>query len=237
MGNGTRAIVVEADPIYREGLIRVMTAAGFHAAQAFDGLDPFMTGVEPSSDNLLLLMGLGHAAAGVGPDVESLRRRFPGAKLVILAETGSERDLVDALQAGVDGLLVKPIGCDALVKSLELVMLGEKIFPAHFIRLLACEPAPVPVKTADHHRVFEKLSAREMDVLQELSQGSPNKIIARRFGITEATVKVHVKAILRKISARNRTEAAIWACNYLAQVDPGKLQSKAVPQLAFAGSH
>ena len=56
-----------------------------------------------------------------------------------------------------------------------------------------------------------KLSARETQVLNYLRQGAPNKIIARQFDLTEATIKVHVKAILRKIGAANRTQAAMWA--------------------------
>lgn len=237
MGNGMRAIVVDADPIYREGLIRVMTAAGFQVTGTGEAIAEVIAGIDAATENFVLLMGVGKGTRRIGVEVEMLRRSLSGARLVILADTGSERDLVGALQAGVDGVLLKPIGCDALIKSLELVMLGEKIFPAQFIRALAYESPIVPAKAADSHSVFEKLSAREKDVLQELSHGSPNKIIARRFGITEATVKVHVKVILRKISARNRTEAAIWACNYLAQSDPSRLQTMSAPQLAFAGSY
>jgi two-component system nitrate/nitrite response regulator NarL len=62
------------------------------------------------------------------------------------------------------------------------------------------------------------LSARETVILRCLMQGDSNKLIARRFDITEATVKVHVKAILRKIHAKNRTQAAIWAASNLRSV-------------------
>ena len=59
------------------------------------------------------------------------------------------------------------------------------------------------------------LSVRETVILRCLMDGDSNKIIARKFDITEATVKVHVKAILRKIQAKNRTQAAIWAASHL----------------------
>ena len=213
MGSGMHAAVVEADPIYREGLVRVMSSAGFVQPTMHGSLEDLIASAQSSTDETLLLINLGQAMVGIADDVAALRRRFSRGKIVVLAESGSERFLVNALQAGVDGLLMKPIGCDALIKSLELVMLGEKIFPANFIRNLAFEPAPSPVQSSDQNPVMEKLSARELDVLQELSIGSPNKIIARRFGITEATVKVHVKAILRKFGVRNRTEAALCARN------------------------
>lgn len=211
MGSGMRAAVVEADPIYREGLVRVMSSAGFVQPTVHGSVEELIASPLSSDEPTLLLVNLGHGMVSVAEDVAALRRRFGPGKVVVLAESGSERYLVNALQAGVDGLLMKPIGCDALVKSLELVMLGEKIYPANFIRNLAFDPAPVPSQPSDHNPVMEKLSARELDVLQELSIGSPNKIIARRFGITEATVKVHVKAILRKFGVRNRTEAALCA--------------------------
>jgi two-component system nitrate/nitrite response regulator NarL len=66
------------------------------------------------------------------------------------------------------------------------------------------------------------LSARECEILRCLMEGSPNKLIARQFGLTEATVKVHVKAILRKTGMKNRTQAAMWAASHIAsdQRDP-----------------
>ena len=92
-------------------------------------------------------------------------------------------------------------------------MLGESVFPAAALGLLG-QP-DVDQGTEISHNVDEVsprgLSARETVILRCLMQGDSNKLIARRFDITEATVKVHVKAILRKIHAKNRTQAAIWA--------------------------
>ena len=76
----------------------------------------------------------------------------------------------------------------------------------------AVPAAQTEVPTFDH--MPRKLSHREMGILRCLMQGEPNKIIARQFDITEATVKVHIKAILRKICVRNRTQAAVWAHNH-----------------------
>ena len=69
------------------------------------------------------------------------------------------------------------------------------------------------VPTFDH--MPRRLSQRETMILRRLMQGEPNKIIARQFDITEATVKAHIKAILRKICVRNRTQAAVWAQSHL----------------------
>jgi two-component system nitrate/nitrite response regulator NarL len=105
------------------------------------------------------------------------------------------------------------------------VMLGVTILPAAFMRLLGGEnemdseddpavpAAQTHISTFDH--TPRTLSDRETGILRCVMQGESNKVIARRFDITEATVKAHIKAILRKICVRNRTQAAVWGHNHL----------------------
>ena len=118
--------------------------------------------------------------------------------------------------------------CDVFVKSIELVMMGETIYPPAFLSFVIDpdagnfdETAPrdaqrtIPVATEDTIVVTEdtiapQLSPRERSILRCLVEGDSNKCIARKIDIAEATVKVHVKAILRKIRVQNRTQAAVW---------------------------
>jgi two-component system nitrate/nitrite response regulator NarL len=87
-------------------------------------------------------------------------------------------------------------------------MMGEKVFPTNLASmLLNLDSTPSPMKSV------RGLSPREQDILQALVSGSSNKVIAFKLGITEATVKVHLKTLLRKIDVNNRTQAAIWAMN------------------------
>ena len=97
------------------------------------------------------------------------------------------------------------------VKSLDLVVLGEAVLPVSALDLCYLGGS---YEFGVEHRI-KGLSARETMILRCLMDGDSNKIIARKFDITEATVKVHVKAILRKIQAKNRTQAAIWAASHL----------------------
>ena len=130
--------------------------------------------------------------------------------------------MLSAFQAGADGYLIKTISSDVLTASLDLVMLGEVVFPSAALNLggEADQPAE-PVVNQDVNEVSPRgLSVRETVILRCLMQGDSNKLIARRFDITEATVKVHVKAILRKIHAKNRTQAAIWAASNLRSTGP-----------------
>lgn len=133
-------------------------------------------------------------------------------------------ELVAAVRVGVNGYFVDATSCDVFVKSLELVMMGETVFP----------PAVLPFALVDEHHVSNRgssvvgscamptaedsidprLSPRQRSILSCLIDGDSNKCIARRIDIAEATVKVHIKAILRKIQVENRTQAAIWGINH-----------------------
>jgi two-component system, NarL family, nitrate/nitrite response regulator NarL len=104
-------------------------------------------------------------------------------------------------------------------------MLGELALPTGLVRMilgraaLSPEPEPRDSKVLVPPKAPEPgartLSAREAEILWCLLDGAPNKMIARKLDVAEATVKVHVKAILRKIGAANRTQAAMWAMDYL----------------------
>nr|WP_281381284.1 response regulator transcription factor [Microvirga lupini] len=131
--------------------------------------------------------------------------------------------VLTAFRSGADAYLKKSISYEVLVKSLDLVLLGEAIFPGAIIDLLREQDARVeqskqtsaPEGPQELNPPAKGLSVRETVILRCLMDGDSNKIIARKFDITEATVKVHVKAILRKIQAKNRTQAAIWAASHL----------------------
>jgi DNA-binding CsgD family transcriptional regulator len=102
---------------------------------------------------------------------------------------------------------------------LELVMMGETVFPRTFLLCLLEGPHRVHAAPNDESSDVSEdalappLSPREKLILHRLIEGDSNKYIARKYDITEATVKVHVKAILRKIRVHNRTQAAIWGMN------------------------
>src|SRR4051812_43819098 len=112
------------------------------------------------------------------------------------------------MNAGADGYLMKDVSPEALIQSLELVMMGEKVFPTNLAAMLFdLNNASSPMNS------IRGMTPREHEILQALVTGASNKLIANRLGITEATVKVHLKTLLRKIDVNNRTQAAIWAMN------------------------
>jgi two-component system nitrate/nitrite response regulator NarL len=140
-------------------------------------------------------------------DLHALREVFPTARIVVLADDLSVDVLRAAMGGGADGFLSKTVSPEALIQSLQLVMLGEKVFPTNLAAMLLDMTA-----TSPQHSI-RGLSPREHEILQTLVTGASNKMIAIKLGIMEATVKVHLKTLLRKIDVNNRTQAAIWAMN------------------------
>ena len=143
-------------------------------------------------------------------DIGLLRERLPESRIVVLAESLEPQILSSCLGAGANGFLIKDISVEALLQSLRLVMLGETVFPTNLADLLVngiSRVEPLRKMPVDSYG----LSQREGQIIRCLAEGDSNKQIANRLQITEATVKVHMKSLMRKIRATNRTQAAIWA--------------------------
>ncbi|EIM27151.1 response regulator containing a CheY-like receiver domain and an HTH DNA-binding domain [Microvirga lotononidis] len=155
--------------------------------------------------------------------VDTLKTQHPLSRVVVLADAMDPDTVIQLCGAGMDGFCATSMDRHALVKALEIVILGETYIPASIgLALLerarqsrahhAHDGAGMPVNTPAE--ALDKLSEREAQILRCLTRGSSNKVIARELGVAEATVKVHIKAILRKVKATNRTQAAIWATGH-----------------------
>ena len=128
-----------------------------------------------------------------------IRAEFPLARILILSTSDGDDDVYRALQSGALGYILKSSPGEQLIPAIRAVMRGEKWIPPEVARSLA-------------NRIMrEELSPREVQVLEELARGGSNKEIAGVLLITEHTVKAHLKSILAKLPARDRTEAVTVA--------------------------
>ena len=196
--------------LFREGLKSLLKGSQFEVVGEADDVSMFE--IDPDLEPGLILIDLSSNPSHIVDDLNHLGSVLPDSPVVILNDNLCSNTLASCLAAGASGYLMKDISLDALLISLQLVVLGEKVFPTHLAALLVngvanAVPASVPVDNT------YGLSEREMQILQCLVQGDSNKLIANRLSITEATVKVHMKSLLRKINVSNRTQAAIWALN------------------------
>lgn len=226
-------ILIDANKLFREGLSRLLQDVPFQVAAEFASIEEALADPVAAAD--LILVDPGEDVAAVAK-LGQLRQTLPSVPVVILTGALDARRLTQALEAGVAGYLMKDMSADALAQSLRLVMMGEKVFPTHLAELLVTgqvQPQPATEITA----LRKGLSQRETQILRCLIDGDSNKIIAANLGITEATVKVHLKSLLRKINAVNRTQAAIWAMNNgIGQADAGHAANTDLPEVAGAAS-
>ncbi|MFN0046808.1 MAG: LuxR C-terminal-related transcriptional regulator [Sphingorhabdus sp.] len=212
------AVVVGKNSLAREGLRRILAEENFSVqASVESGTSFLLTNANDESPNLFILDN--STTDHLESELEALNTSFPKSRTVVLSDQFDLDEVVDAFKFGVDGYIVKEISCEALMKSLRLVAMGEKVMPSQLAKHLSGmeerSQAPQLARNPDVSRI---LSDREITTLRYLLVGHANKVIARRLEISEATVKVYVKAILRKLRVSNRTQAAIWAFNNGVQV-------------------
>jgi two-component system nitrate/nitrite response regulator NarL len=225
MASGVTTILVARNSLLREGLLRILSTTAFRVTKVVATIDDLSLHSIRTARPVLFLLGTNGAHAVTAITVGRLKEQNPTARIVVLSDRCDLDDALAVFRAGADGYVFEQISCDTLIKSLDLVMLGVTILPAAFMRLLGGEnemdseddpavpAAQTHISTFDH--TPRTLSDRETGILRCVMQGESNKVIARRFDITEATVKAHIKAILRKICVRNRTQAAVWGHNHL----------------------
>jgi two-component system, NarL family, nitrate/nitrite response regulator NarL len=206
--DGMPILHIDRNQLFREGLRRLLDDSPFYvmceAATFSDGMSQIDSGrpaiviIDTNGFGDVLIELVARARTAVVPP-----------RVVVLTDTFGIPKLIGALTAGVDGYLLKDMSTDALKQSLRLVMVGEKVFPTDLAHLLINNRYG-----ADANSVSEggrALSVRETEILSCLVNGHSNKAIANRLQITEGTVKMHLKGVLKKIQAQNRTQAAIWA--------------------------
>src|SRR5713101_323345 len=213
-----RIQVLLGDPhqLSREGLKRMLEGETYNiigvARSLDDARDLIETGLRPN----LLVWAFDEAASpdqyAVIQHIRNIRTNFADLRIIIIANNISPALLSRALSAGVGAYLLRDMSTEALIRSLQLVMLGQQVFPTQAPMWLLGVHGHAPPAAGDGQTLEEQLRPRgvsecEGQILRILLNGYSNKMIARKLGITEATVKVHLKALMRKVNAQNRTQA------------------------------
>jgi len=189
--------------LVREALSSLLVAAGF----------VILTETDRCNEDVVVIIEF--------DDYEATKALFThqqnGSKIVVLANDQECRGLYQDQIAALSGILTYDLSGEAFVRALRLVCLGERVFPRELT--LRSKPETSVYETSPPRSDVDRLSPREREILSHLVEGHSNKGIARVLGITEATVKVHLKNLLRKIRVDNRTQAAIWALSHLPEPD------------------
>jgi two-component system nitrate/nitrite response regulator NarL len=223
-------VLICQNTLLRTGINSILAGTAFALTQpASSDLSAFA-----DEASVLCLVCEDRVSEGTVETVERIKAECPNARVVMLANEIAPADLIRACRAGLDGFCSTAMNRDALIGALELVMLGEKFLPAKLclpiIQQMSSRHSTATQRSSELGNgntsltVLRGLSNREVQILQCLTKGSSNKQIARELGLADATIKVHVKAILRKVRLENRTQAAIWAREHLQPAANGEIE-------------
>jgi DNA-binding NarL/FixJ family response regulator len=210
-------LIVSSSTLTREGLARILTASRFRNVIAASCLDEAALDMTNKDDPYLLLISNDGGIDQTTKQIAEFKQCAPHCLVISLSDHFDMNEMLQTFRAGANACLTKFASSESFIKSIELVLLGETLVPAELLSTLlnpAHEPDPpgIPDSTVkDTDPKTKTLSGQEWRILQHMVDGNSNKMIARKLTISEATVKVHVKSILRKLNLHNRTQAAIWA--------------------------
>ena len=208
-----RVLVIDDHTLFREGLEGLLTRRDIDViASVGDGETGIKLAQELNPDIILLDMRMPEInGLGVLKKLNECGLTMP---ISMLTTSTEERDLVEALRSGAKGYLLKDMEPDSLVVALRDIKEGKTIVAPALAPILA-KVVQGNVPNANEEKTpFEDLTPRETEILGLLAEGQSNKVIARNLGISDGTVKLHVKAILRKLSVHSRVEAAVLAVEH-----------------------
>ncbi|HUT42109.1 MAG TPA: response regulator [Gammaproteobacteria bacterium] len=202
-------LLVDDHTLFREGLEGLLSRRNINILAAVgSGQEGLRLAHELKPDVVLLDMRMPEMDG-----MEVLRQlRKSGFKnpVAMLTTSSDERDLVESLRSGAQGYLLKDMEPDQLVLALRDIMAGKTVVAPDLAPVLARVVQGESISPPDESP-FAKLTPRESEILALLAEGQSNKVIARNLGISDGTVKLHVKSILRKLGVHSRVEAAVIA--------------------------
>lgn len=207
-----RVIIVDDHALFRDGLKGLLEQRNIDVAGvAADGNE----GIELAKKILpdIILLDLRMPNMNGLETLPILRKELPDIPVVMLTTSNDESDLIKALRSGAQGYLLKDMEPEELLNALRDIKSGKSVVASDLTDALArmVQGETIP---GDDEGPFSALTPRETEILSLLADGQSNKLIARNLGISDGTVKLHVKAILRKLNIHSRVEAAVMAVEH-----------------------
>jgi len=211
-----RVLLIDDHALVRKGLEQLLQSRGVDVvASAGSGAEGIELALALSPDVILLDVKMPEMSGT--ETLRHLREQGVAAPILMLTMSREEQDLETALRNGATGYLLKDMEHEDLVPALQDAVNGKNVIAKELIGSLtrlvqgqSSKPEPAPASTD----LLAELTPRELEILRHLAEGQSNKEIGRSLEITDGTVKLHVKSILRKLGIRSRVEAAVLAVEH-----------------------
>ena len=211
-----RVLLIDDHALVRKGLEALLQSRGIEIADAVGSGKEGIECAKKLNPGIILLDVNMPEMSGLDT-LRALREQGIQTPVLMLTMSRDEKDLEGALRAGAQGYLLKDMDPEELVPALRDAVQGKNVVAKELIGSLtrivqgqsadSAEPPEKPGLLAD-------LTPRETEILQHIAEGQSNKVIARELDITDGTVKLHVKSILRKLNVHSRVEAAVMAVEH-----------------------
>lgn len=219
LGRGTeprRLAIIDERTLDRECLAQSLVAHGLDMeVELFSSLEAWRSSPVPVHSGVLINIGRSDCSdEKFIRNLKELVRDFPGLPVVILGENRDVRQVLWAFEVGVQGYISSSIGLSVCVGAITLALAGGAFISAEDLSDLR---ELLVVAEDKERRRAAMFTLRESDVIEALTQGKPNKIIAYALNLRESTVKVHIRNIMKKLNAKNRTEVIFKISNMFNQ--------------------
>jgi two-component system, NarL family, nitrate/nitrite response regulator NarL len=211
-----RVLLIDDHALVRKGIEELLQSRGVKVVASVGSGEEGVRRARELPADLILLDVKMPGLSGI-ETLKQLHASGVGTPVVMLTMSREDADLSAALRAGARGYLLKDIEPEELVPALEAALHGDNVVARELVgslaRLVRGEASPQPAARRAA-ATFAELTPRELEILECIADGMSNKMIARALDITDGTVKLHVKAILRKLGMRSRVEAAVAAVEH-----------------------
>lgn len=203
---GFRVMIVDDHPLMRRGIRQLLELDPLFdvAAEASSGSEAIALAERIQPD--LILLDLNMKGLSGLDTLKALRNEGVDARIIILTVSDARSDVYALVDAGADGYLLKDSEPETLLAQIHQAAEGHNVFSEAVLNYLGTR-SEIADPLAD-------LTERELDVLQEVARGMTNKQIAAQLHISEETVKVHIRNLLRKLNVRSRVAATVLYLEY-----------------------
>ncbi|WP_301211574.1 two-component system response regulator NarL, partial [Turicimonas muris] len=197
----TKIFVVDDHPLFRKGVVQLLQLnPNFQVIGEAGTFEAAVAGITSKEPDLVLLDLNMKGTSGI-EILSAIKKHDPSIKVVMLTVSDSPNDLLQAIKTGADGYLLKDLEPEEILENINRAIEGQVVLSPVLTNALA---EALKEKRDESARSLQGLTEKELMVLKGVSQGLSNKLIARELNISDGTVKVHVKHILKKLNFHSR---------------------------------